>query len=209
MVLKRSSLALLATVLTLNQQEHVQALANAEAVQKLVQALDSSNSHEIISNAAAVLDLIASTDKAAEPASPIRLKSGFIMSKIRSVMMLDKCKAKAIPALFALLKRLCEISAAKSSSLVTHEVLPQLVHFLEPTNNCTMICQNVIDMLGMVLQGSFSQKLLELDVIPPLIRNMNSGKRDFCPYFYLSNHSYPRKKWRYQYPPCQSWSAYA
>ncbi|EJK44759.1 hypothetical protein THAOC_36673 [Thalassiosira oceanica] len=175
MVLKKSSLALLATVLTQNQPDHVKALADDESVQKLVQALDSSNSHEIISNAAMILNSIASVDKADELASSIRMNKSAIMSKIRSVMLLDKCKAQSIPDLFTLLKRLCEDSLAKSSILITYEVLPQLVRFLEPTNNCAMVCQSVIDMIGMVLQGSYSQKLLELEVIPPLIRHMNSG----------------------------------
>ncbi|EJK63799.1 hypothetical protein THAOC_15525, partial [Thalassiosira oceanica] len=176
MVLKKSSLALLATVLTQNQPDHVKALADDESVQKLVQALDSSNSHEIISNAAMILNSIASADKADELASSIRVNKSAIMSKIRSVMLLDKCKAQSIPDLFTLLKRLCEDSLAKSSILITYEVLPQLVRFLEPTNNCAMVCQSVIDMIGMVLQGSYSQKLLELEVIPPLIRHMNSGE---------------------------------
>jgi len=90
-------------------------------------------------------------------------------------MLLDKCKAEAVPDLFALLKKMSEISLGKSSSLITYAVLPQLVQFLEPTNNCTTICQSVIDMLGMVLKGPFSHELLKLEIIPPLIRHMNSG----------------------------------
>lgn len=61
-VLKESSLAVLATVLALNQAEHVKALADDETVQKLVQALDPSYSHVILSNAAMILNRIASTE---------------------------------------------------------------------------------------------------------------------------------------------------